>query len=153
MNIFVTNKCPILSARHLDNVRRNKMLLESCQLLSTAVNYHGGKAPYKTSHLNHPVSIWTRQTKSNYTWVAEHAMELSKLYTRKTGKEHKCHAVLLQLINMIDYIPNGELTPFVNCARNKDKGVDFIHVQDVFTAYQLYLNARWEMDIKEPAWD
>jgi hypothetical protein len=152
MNIFVTSNCPVESARFLDNVRRNKMLLESCQLLATAVNENGGKAPYKTSHLNHPVSIWTRTSRANYQWLVDHAEELSNLYTEKTGKIHKCKAVLDVLRTMDYLIPDGELTPFKNCARNKEKGVDFSHVNDTIEAYQLYLNERWNGDKREPSW-
>lgn len=150
MNIFITDLCPKQSARNLDIVRQNKMLIECCQLLSTAVNVHGGNAPYKTSHLNHPVSIWTRATQGNYAWVIAHADELSRLYTLRTGKVHGCVRVLDQLKDMQYYVPEGELTPFVNCAANKDKGVDFKHISDVTLAYQLYLSSRWEMDIREP---
>jgi hypothetical protein len=150
MNIFISNPCPIESARNLDVVRQNKMLLESCQLLSTAVNYHGGKAPYKTTHLNHPSSIWTRTNKANYTWVLNHAIELSRLYTLRTNKIHGCAKVLDQLIDLTHYLPHGDITPFANCARNLSKGVDFTQILDVPLAYQLYLSKRWETDSREP---
>ena len=48
------------------------MLLESAQLLCTAINVHGGKAPYKTSHLNHPSNVWCRATKANWDWLFSH---------------------------------------------------------------------------------
>ena len=37
MNIFATSSCPRESARAIDKMRVNKMHLESCQMLSTAV--------------------------------------------------------------------------------------------------------------------
>lgn len=152
MNIFATSTCPIESARNLDNVRRNKMLLETCQLLSNAINLHGGKGPYRSTHVNHPASVWARQTKGNYRWLIEHAKELSKLYTNKTGKIHKCSEVLDKLIDGISFIPEGSRTPFVNCARNKDKGIDYTDQTDVIIAYQLYLNDRWDTDTRMPTW-
>lgn len=36
MNIFVTSSCPFECARTLDDVRVNKMVLETAQLLATA---------------------------------------------------------------------------------------------------------------------
>jgi hypothetical protein len=50
-------------------------------------------------------------------------------------------------------IPEGKLTPMPNCAANKEKGVSFKHIDDTCTAYQLYLNERWEGDKREPTWD
>jgi len=40
---------------------------------------------------------------------------------------------------------------FANCARNDSLGLDFTHTHIVY-AYQLYLNARWERDIRLPQW-
>ena len=37
MNIFAFDKCPMRSALWLDDIRKNKMILESAQMLSTAV--------------------------------------------------------------------------------------------------------------------
>lgn len=36
MNIFATNDCPVASAKALPNNLVNKMIVESCQILSTA---------------------------------------------------------------------------------------------------------------------
>ena len=34
MNIFALDKCPMQSAQWLDDIRKNKMILESAQMLS-----------------------------------------------------------------------------------------------------------------------
>lgn len=46
-----------------------KMRLELAQLASTAHWQTGGEAPYKQTHINHPSSIWTRESLSNYNYV------------------------------------------------------------------------------------
>ena len=58
MNIFVINKDPEISARYLDIKRKNKMLIESVQMLSSAINMNGGTVSYKTTHINHPCTKW-----------------------------------------------------------------------------------------------
>lgn len=146
MNIFATDPCPIKSARFLDFKRQNKMLLESCQLMSTAIHLHGGKAPYKPTHIKHPVNIWTRQNRSNFMWVYQHALELSKIYTEKTGKIHKCSLILNTLLEQSSVIPDGELTPFVNCARNASLNLDFTYFNNVHEAYKQYLLKKWEIE-------
>jgi hypothetical protein len=50
------------------------------------------------------------------------------------------------------YIPNGNLTPFANCAANKSIGVSYKHIKDTTLAYQLYLNDRWDNDKRNPTW-
>ena len=61
MNIFVTSNCPILSAQALDNKRVVKMVLETAQVLSTAIFINSGityDGIYKPTHLKHSCTIW-----------------------------------------------------------------------------------------------
>jgi len=150
MNLFATFPCPIQSARFLDQKRKIKMTLESMQLLCTAINLNGGTSPYKTTHKNHPVAVWARQTKANYKWVLRHFIALCREYTKTTGKIHKCQTYIKQLYNGVRYIPEGSLTPHVNCAANSEFGVSFHHITDVHEAYQKYLCWRFQHD-KRPA--
>ena len=154
MNIFITSECPIESANNLDSKRVNKMLLESCQMLSTAVNECGGKAPYRSTHKNHPSNVWVRQSKKNYSWLWSHADQLAHIYTQETGKIHKCQAILSELSEYHNYklIPDGDITSIPNCAANKEKGISFKHITDTFEAYRLYLVARWNTDTLKPKW-
>jgi hypothetical protein len=71
-----------------------KMILETAQLLCSAHHVTGGSAPYKLSHKNHPCSIWTRKSLSNYLYLCELGLELSKEYTYRYGKRHKSQDVI-----------------------------------------------------------
>jgi hypothetical protein len=152
MNIFFTDSSPYNSARNLDTIRVNKMILESAQLLSTAINLSGGKATYKTTHANHPASIWCRQTRSNYMWLYRHFLGLMAQYKIRRGKTHACHKLIKELKEGVIYIPEGDLTKHPNCTRNKEKGIDYTHMDDVELAYHLYLSDRWDTDKREPTW-
>lgn len=62
MNIFVTDISPIVSAQALDDKRVVKMILESAQLLSSAIFINSQSIYndiYKPTHLKHPCTIWT----------------------------------------------------------------------------------------------
>lgn len=150
MNIFAVDADPGVCARYLDDKRLVKMVLETTQLLCTAINEHGGKSPYKTTHKNHPCAVWVRQTRCNYAWTLDLLAELCAEYTLRYGKTHKCEQYLLQLLAAASYIPDGDLTPFPNCARNKSLGLDFTSYDNVHLAYRDYLAARWAND-KKPA--
>jgi hypothetical protein len=152
MNIFATSSCPIESAKFLDDKRKIKMLLESAQLLATAIRLHGGPATYRPTHVNHPATIWTRQTRANYVWLLRHFAALCREYTRITGKIHKCSTYTAEFTKGLRYIPKGDLQPFVNCATNDSKGVNFKNVVDTHLAYRLYSQERWKGDVKQPTW-
>ena len=144
MNIFAAFACPVLSAKYLDDKRVVKMVLESAQLLSTAITFCGGKGPYKTTHVNHPCSIWARSSTANYKWLLDHFLALSLEYYHRYGKIHKCYHLYDQLLSGMTYIPHGPLTPHPNCTTLK-------HLSDTHYAYRAYLRRKWVNDKRPPA--
>jgi hypothetical protein len=152
MNVFATYPCPVKSAKYLDVKRRNKMLIETCQLLSAACILNGISAPYKLSHKTHPTTKWASEGRDAYTWLLRHAIALSRDFKARTGKTHGCQKHLPHLAYNRLKMPSGPLKEFVNCARNQEKGVDFTSVADVHLAYRLYLRQRWKMDKLKPKW-
>lgn len=159
MNIFVTDKCPVKCAEYLDNKRVVKMVLETTQMLCTAINELHGKqlTPYKSTHKNHPCNVWVRKSYRNWCWLLRHGFALSEEYTKRYGKTHKCLQVLSFLKQNAFLLrrlfkEKQVLTPFNNSARNKALGIDYTVEFNVFTAYQKYLNDRWDNDKLEPKW-
>ena len=125
MNIFAFDKCPMRSALWLDDIRKNKMILESAQMLSTAVRALCPDTTlevYKTAYLNHPCSKWARQSRANFQWLLHH---MSWLYNQKSG-DHKSARLIPEFQKYVDDgdFPDEYLTPFANCARNLERGVD-----------------------------
>lgn len=146
MNIFATSPCPVKSAKILDDKRVIKMILESAQLMSTAIREHGGEAPYKTTHKNHPSAIWARKTRANYIWLLEHFEALCDEYTERYGKVHKSFQYIMDFEYGITYIPQGTLTEMPKCMP------DEIKVDDVYESYQLYMIDKWKNDKRTPTW-
>lgn len=157
MNIFITDPCPVQSAKNLDDKRVIKMIAESVQLLSTALFYHGVDAsllPVKPTHPNHPVNVWLRSTRENYRWLLRHTVALMHEKRRRfpANKPHIYERHIKFFRRMAVTLPAFALTPFANAAANKSLGVDYTHIDSVFTAYQLYLADRWDTDKKPPTW-
>jgi len=116
MNIFYLSHDPKQCAQFHADKHVVKMILEYCQLLSTAHriidgeqyidassgrrikrwkltnNFAGDKLLYKATHVNHPSAVWARESKSNYMWLASLLEELCKEYTHRYGKIHKCES-------------------------------------------------------------
>ncbi len=65
MQLFVTDINPAVCARHLDDVRLNKIIVESAQLISTSHPELIHK-PYKATHINHPLVVWISEDIENY---------------------------------------------------------------------------------------
>ena len=154
MNIFATDIDPVVSAKALDTKRVIKMVLESAQMLCTALHLNGAShlAQYKKTHANHPSNVWVRETRSNYEWLLAHFKALCDEYTLRCNKVHATSNLYSNLTIGSLHIPIGSLTPIANCAARKDLGIDYKHVSDVHLAYKLYLIKRWSLDSRSPKW-
>jgi hypothetical protein len=154
MNIFATDIDPVVSAKALDTKRVIKMVLESAQMLCTALHLNGAShlAQYKKTHANHPSNIWTRETRSNYEWLLAHFKALCDEYTLRCNKVHATSHLYGNLKIGSQHIPAGPLTTIANCAARKDLGIDCKHIPDVHLAYKIYLIQRWKLDARPPQW-
>ena len=141
MNIFITSFNSKEAASHLDDLRLNKMILETSQLLSSAYRYLFGNDPllYRDTHLNHPCAIWARKNIDNYSWLVQYFDDLAKekikrdRYLKKEIKPHKSWSKLLELFtsqktNNYKSKVSGDFFDF-NCTDFKDK-------KDIRIAYQ-----------------
>ena len=97
MNIFFLDLDPVKSAEYHVDKHVVKMILETAQLLCGVhhvTTHDNNQIPYKLSHKNHPCSIWTRESLSNYLYLCELGLELSKEYTHRYDKRHKSQDVI-----------------------------------------------------------
>lgn len=155
MNVFCFDRSPYLSALWLDDVRKNKMILESSQLLSTAINFNDPLTDwrvYKPAYISHPCSIWTRTSRGNFIWLLDYLEQL--IIQKENGYSHKCASLVpvFQKYSRVGRFKQEDQTPFVNCARNLQRNVDFKYIEDVHLAYKLYISNRWSRDSIELSW-
>ncbi len=45
---------------------------------------------YSPTHINHPSTVWARESSFNYKWLHDHTLALCKEYTYRYKKVHKC---------------------------------------------------------------
>ena len=113
MNIFFLDENPTLSAQYHVDKHVVKMILETAQLLCGVhhmTDQVTDQVPYKLSHKNHPCSIWCRESLSNYLYLCELGLELSKEYTYRYGKRHKSQDVIEWCLINKPNIPDIEFT-------------------------------------------
>lgn len=102
MNIFVLDNDIELCAQYHCDQHVVKMILESVQLLCTALNKKGFSTPYKSTHIKHPCVLWVEQSYSNFVWLTELTRELNKEYRYRFNKDkdHKSMSVLDVIVEM-----------------------------------------------------
>ena len=161
MNIFFLDKDPYRAALALCDKHIPKMLLESCQMLSTAVRRYEedtGTAPlqapiYKSAYKNHPMTRWVGETRGNFKWALENAVYINHQYEQRFNKDHKSFAVIENIYNFdLDaHIPDGTFTTPPQCMPDEYKHKNYV------TAYRQYYVgaktfAKWEKGVFKPEW-
>ena len=159
MNIFVTDSCPVQSARNLPDKHIVKMPLETCQMLAIIYSdwYYGvGKlykqdgTPYRTSHgafRNHPCTQWAAANQYNLAWLILHGVALCDEYhQRYLPKVHTCYDVLCQAQVIYHDCFTIKLTDaakrVTKFTRAMPESIKFDTTIDTITAYKQYLNTK-----------
>ena len=113
MNRFILDEDPQIAAEYHCDKHVVKMILEECQMLSTAHRILDGaeelgksktgrnvkrwilpdsrdKILYQATHVNHPCTQWAMATSANYMWSVSLLCCLLDEYAYRYGKHHKC---------------------------------------------------------------
>lgn len=149
MNIFISDINPDISAKNLDDKRVIKMILESAQILQTALYNTTGKCycNIKPAWFNHPVVKWAGLNKGNFWWVLNHLQSLTELYKEIYGRYHAYHNTTAIFSIAMNKIPgdDSDITALPNCTIYK-------HLSSI-EAYQKHLVYKWKfLDKREPTW-
>lgn len=160
MNIFVVDLDPRQAAKDLADKHVVKMIVEGCQMLSTNHRLSGSHNVYtipvnlyKQAFANHPCTIWARQTKENYMWLADHTLELCHEYTRRYNRVHSCEDMSVWFSKYYPLrTPDGDLTPFAQAMPEECK----VHGDGVSAYRKYYIGvkskfAKWKYT-KIPDW-
>ena len=164
MNIFYLSDCPQEAAESHNDKHCVKMILESAQMLSTAHRELDGDVPdilYKSTHKNHPSTIWTRSSKQHYDWLYRLFRQLSAEYTLRYsksgnwGRDLKVHKTWNKLGKILKTAPknikdNGWVDP-PQCMPDHCKKPDTI---DAYRNYYLTEKASfstWKYS-QQPTW-
>ena len=158
MNIFVTDRCPIQSARNLPDKHIVKLPLETCQMLAIIYSdwYYGvGKlyksdgTPYRTAHgafRNHPCTQWAAANQYNLAWLIRHGYALCDEYYARYGKLHTCQDVIQQAERIYHRSFDDQLshasTKVAQFTRAMPESIKFDTTIDTITAYKQYLNTK-----------
>lgn len=138
VNIFHLDPNPRICAKWYFNKHVIKIICEIAQMTSTAIRYNNknnqNENLYKSTHINHPMSIWVRQTRSNFIWALVLATYLVKEHTFRypKSKQHASFKVILKCFELRHLIPKGKYTKPPYCMPEK-----YIE-DDIYQSYKMY---------------
>jgi len=163
MNIFCLDDCPTKSAEMMLDKHVVKMPTESLQMLFTIVDYLGLEAGWRPVMLNHPCTIWARETRQNFRWLRNHTYALCREYTLRYDRIHQVEVQMNRYSAQMDeaemLLPDDGLTtfaiaisPHMEC--RKADGFDDMTTIEKYRQY--YLDDKWRFATwkrrEEPSW-
>lgn len=112
MNVFVLDNDLERCARYHCDQHVSKMILESTQILCTALHNRGIEAPYRPTHSKHPSVLWAGASLDNYRWLTQLAFALNREYRFRYQKDSDHASVrVLKRVQDIEFESRG-LTEF-----------------------------------------
>ena len=160
MNIFYLNADPVESAKRMCDQHIVKMPLESAQILSTAhrvldgrlvegTSASGRKAKrwilpkwddkyYLAAYVNHPSTVWARQSSEHYTWLYEHFRALCLQFFERYQHHHSSWTKLnFSLAKLPQNIKDNGFVAPPQCMP------DVYKHSDTIIAYNLYYASKF----------
>jgi hypothetical protein len=138
MNIFLLDMDVKKCAKYHVDKHVVKMILESAQIVCSVANELGIETPYKTTHYNHPCTVWARASLNNICWLTSLARHLNEewQYRYNHSGNHKSYDAILSIDieKLFDSLPAIGLTEFARAMP------DYISEQhtDTVEAYRHY---------------
>lgn len=153
MNIFILSDSIQESAAYHCDQHIHKMILESAQILSTAIHLSNLDIPhyalYKPTHPKHPCTKWAAMSTNNMLWLCKLAVELDDI--RQSVSNCGFHAsidVIKTVADILSVYPDinaNNHTPFIFA------GPATIQIRpwDIVTKYRYYYRQKhkqWLLD-------
>jgi len=162
MNIFILDENPRIAAEYMCDKHVPKMIVETFQMMGSAVRRWGaldhempltqaGK-PLKGGYHNHPCTVWAGDSKHNYYWLGLHGINLCNEYIIRFGKVHSCDSKIDHLLNMLHYLPNSSMTPFVQAMPDEYKDSYAVYAYRNYYFHEKRYFAKWEKGRCAPRW-
>ena len=181
MNIFVLDENPRIAARMHCDKHCVKMIIEHTQMLAAAY-YHtlgisrkkeiaenqesvnnlffgfprkhedGSDHPYAITHVNHPCTVWTRESIENWNWLTECTKELCLEYTRRYSKTHSVEAIVDWMIQNPPKLESKKQSPFAKALPDCYKSYSVTDAYKKYYGYKsFYIQLVWNHS-ETPIW-
>lgn len=183
MNIFVLDENPVIAAEMHCDKHVPKMIIEHAQMMAAAY-YHtigisrkkefpenqskidqlfegwprkredGTTWPYAISHVNHPCTIWTRSSLSNFYWLLDCTKALCQEFTKRYGNKHSVERIVDWMYENPPKLQDIGLTPFAKAMPNCYMSEDAVQSYRKYYAYKTtYMKVVWaKLGIEMPKW-
>jgi hypothetical protein len=182
MNIFILHEDPKEAAimhceRHI-----LKMIIEHTQMLATTY-YHtidihrkkeiaenqekvkklfkgfprkdedGNDKPYAITHVNHPCTVWTRESLTNFNWLLDCTKYMCEEFTYRYGGKHSVEFIIDWMYENPPNLKDIGLTEFAQAMPDVYKSDSATEAYRKYYAFKTtYMKVHWKLEDRIPNW-
>lgn len=149
MNIFVLSEDPVIAASYHCDQHLHKMILESAQMLSTAMWHWYPECRqylYKPAYENHPCTLWVKQSISNAAWLAHLMQELQEIRYSLGCEEHSAMKIKSHFWTWSAENLPKQPTPFVFAGPPTIAISQKLSITEKYQKYYRQKHASWLLD-------
>lgn len=156
MNIFALYPSPIDSARAHCDQHLHKMILESAQIVSSAMHLRKFYVPwaYKPAYLTHPCVKWAAECNHNIVWILELARELEVIREELDCPVHSSSQIIKFAYDFLQgdlpYARADLAYPRICAMPVHIKMRGDISTEEKYQAYYRWKNEQWTALDKRP---
>ena len=161
MNLFTTSDNTKACVQALDDVLLGKTIIESAQMLSTAIHLNDKivekpEGIYKKYNANEEHNKWVRENQTNYKWTVHYLLDGLTEFHYRFGKPHDTWNVAKIVVQYENDFEQGEMTPFTRkFSKDTENFDELMSMTNTCQAYQQYLCTKWRTKTtqgKSPIW-
>jgi hypothetical protein len=150
VNVFLFDLDHSINAQYYCDLHNNKMILESMQILCSALHLNGLSFSwmYKPTHLKHGCVLWAAESWDNWHYLYDLMMALHDEKVLRTGKSHKSAELLRavpvnDLKQILNTIPRRGPTPPYLAMPEKYRSDDIVSSYRRYFASEKQHIAKW----------
>lgn len=155
MNLFTISDNPTICIQSLDDILLRKTLLESAQILSTAIRVKKEEgiieedipeSLYKSYNAGEEHNTWARESQANYRWTFYYLLAALDELKYRFNDVHDAAIKIAPYVSKYEkYFPPIPMTPFPRKFNQSYSNYrELMEMDDTFKAYKLYLIEKWK---------
>lgn len=144
---------------HTIGISRKKEIAENQEKVSQLFkgfprkDEDGNDKPYAITHVNHPCTVWTRESLTNFNWLLDCTKYMCEEFTYRYGGKHSVEFIIDWMYENPPNLKDIGLTEFAQAMPDVYKSDSATEAYRKYYAYKTtYMKVNWKLEERIPNW-
>tara|TARA_R110002153_G_scaffold110985_1_gene252555 strand:+ start:361 stop:855 length:495 start_codon:yes stop_codon:yes gene_type:complete len=144
---------------HTIGISRKKEIAENQEKVSQLFkgfprkDEDGNDKPYAITHVNHPCTVWTRESLTNFNWLLDCTKYMCEEFTHRYGGKHSVEFIIDWMYQNPPKLKDIGQTEFAQAMPEVYKSDSVTEAYRKYYAYKTtYMKVNWKLEERIPYW-